>query len=113
MQQKNCFWKNKKKKDYWNKYEDYHVKLSSNELDCNTINVDLLIFDDKKVIGIKDGREEENIHQDLGDEKGKVLLDDNKRILKSIWKKDTSDYSWGVKKYDLLAMKNREIKHKK
>lgn len=50
------------------------------------------------------------MYQDLEDYKRKILLKNNKQILKLVWKKDASGYFCGVNEYISLATKNREIR---
>ena len=52
---------------------------------------------------IENNRKEEGIHESLEDNIGKVLLKDNKRILKLIEKKDIGGYLQGVRRYGLKS----------
>lgn len=78
--------------DYWDKYEDYNEDSSLYESDCDELSLDLLRFDDERKVMIKNaGRKEESMGEGLED-KRRVLLDDNKRILKLVWKKNAGGY---------------------
>lgn len=55
---------------------------------------------------IKDGRKEEDIYESLEDDERGILLDDNKCILKSVWKKDVSSYLQRIRRCGLLTTKN-------
>ena len=71
-------------KDYWDKYKDYSLDSSLHELDCDKLSLDWLSFDNKREDLIEDGRKKEDIRKDLEDNEQKILLDDNKRILKPV-----------------------------
>ena len=62
---------------------------------------------------IEEGEKEEGICESLGDDKERVLLDDNKRILKPVWKKDAYGYLQEVRECGSPAIDNREIRCKK
>lgn len=81
--------------------------------DCEKLSLDLLGFNDKREVVIKDSRKEKIIYKGLEDDEKRVLLEDSKSILKSVWKKNTSGYLWEIKKCGLSATKNWEIKLKK
>lgn len=53
------------------------------------------------------------MRKNLGDDKKSVLLDNNKCILRLVWKKNISNYLQGVRGYGLAAIKNRDIRYKK
>ncbi len=46
------------------------------------------------------------MRESLGDDEGGILLDNNKCILKLVWKKDASSYLQGVRRCGLLATEN-------
>lgn len=58
--------------------------MSLNELDYDKLSLDSLSFDNEREVVMEDGRKEENIYKGLGDNNGRVLLEDNKRILKPV-----------------------------
>ena len=62
---------------------------------------------------MEDNGKEKDTRESLGDNEGGILLEDNKSILKLVWKKDAGGYLWEVKGYDLLTIENREIRCKK
>lgn len=62
---------------------------------------------------IKDNGQKEDMYEGLGDDKRGILLEDNKSILKSIWKKDVDGYFGGVRRSNSLVTESREIKRKK
>lgn len=103
----------KKQKNYWNKYEDYSLNSISDESNCDEFSLDLLNSNDKKEVMIEESGKEEGTCKSLGDDEKRVLLDDNKCILKLIYKKNTGGYFWEVKKCGSPAKKNWEIRQKK
>lgn len=100
----------REKKGYWDKYENYSLDLSSDELDCNEPSLNSLNFNDKKEDVIEGSRKKEDMHESL---ENNEKLEDNKSILKLVWKKDGGDYLWKARRYDSSTIKNWEIKHKK
>lgn len=62
---------------------------------------------------IKDNRKVRDTYEGLRDNKEEVLLDDNKYILKPIWKKDVDCYIQRVRGYSLWAIENQDIRYKK
>lgn len=82
----------KKQKDYWDEYEDYNLDLSSDKSNCDKFSLDSLSFDKKKEDVIEENEKKEGMHKGLRDNEKRVLLEDNKSILKLVWKKDTSSY---------------------
>lgn len=46
-----------------------------------------LSFNDEREVVIEENRKKEGTQEDLGNDKKEVLLNDNKHILKPIWKK--------------------------
>lgn len=71
--------------------------------------MDSLSSNDEREVVIKENRKKEGTYEGLGDNKKGVLLDDNKRILKPVWKKDAG----GFRGCGSPATENREIKRKK
>ena len=82
----------REQEDYWDEYEDYSLDSSSDESDCDELSLDSLSSDDEREVVIEEGGKEEGTCEGLGDDEGGVLLDDNKRILKPVWKKDAGGY---------------------
>ena len=76
--------KQKKQKDYWDKYEDYSWNLSLDELNYDKFNLDLLNFDNKRAVVIKDEGKKKGPYKSLRNNKGEVLLNNNKHILKLV-----------------------------
>lgn len=74
----------KKQKNYWDEYEDYSLNSISDESNCDELSLDLLNSNDKKEVVIEESGKEEGTCKSLGDDKKRVLLDDNKCILKLI-----------------------------
>lgn len=69
---------------YWDEYKDYSLDLTFDETDYNELNIDSLSFNDEKEFIIKDDTKKNDIHQGWGDDKGKILIDDNNYILKLV-----------------------------
>lgn len=65
---------------------------------------DLLNFDHKREDVIENGRKIKGIREDLGDDKERLLIDNNKNMLKIIKKKDKSDYFERIRRYSLLII---------
>lgn len=76
-------------------------KLNYDKLSINSLN-----SNNKRKVIIKNNKKKEGIYKGLKDNKRGVLLNDNKHILKLIWKKDTSNYFWEVKGCNLPITKN-------
>lgn len=76
--------KQKKQEDYWDKYKDYNLNLSLNKSDCNEFGLDLFSFNNEKKVIIKNSKEKKGTYKSLKDNNRKVLLKNNKRILKLI-----------------------------
>lgn len=55
-----------------------------NESDCDELSLDSLNSNDKREVMIKDNGKKEGMHEGLRDNKGGILLDKNKRILKLV-----------------------------
>ena len=62
---------------------------------------------------IEDGRKKKCILEVLGDDEREIMLENNKHILKLVWKKDTGNYFWEIRRYDSPATKDRKIRCKK
>ena len=103
----------REQEDYWDEHEDYGLDSSSDESDCDELSLDSLSSDDEREVVIEEGGKEEGTCEGLGDDEGGVLLDDNKRILKPVWKKDAGGYLRGVRGCGSPATENREIRRKK
>lgn len=103
----------RKKKDYWDEYEEYNLDSSLDESDCDKLSLDSLSSDDKKEVMIEDSRKAEGTHEDLWDDEEGIVLDDNKSILKLRWQKDAGGYLWGVRRYDSPATENLDLRHRK
>ena len=72
------------------------MNLSLDKSDCDEFNLDSFSFDNERKVVIKDGRKKDSIYKGLGYNKREVLLEDNKYILKPLWKKDVGKYLWKV-----------------
>lgn len=84
-----------------------------NKLDYDELRLDLLSSNDEKEVVIEKDKKKENIYESLRDDQRRVLLDDNKSILKLIWKKDIDDYLQRIKGCGSLVTENREIRYRK
>lgn len=62
---------------------------------------------------IEKNKKKENIYEGLRDDQRRVLLDDNKNILKLIWKKDIGDYLQRIRGCGPPVTENREIRYRK
>lgn len=76
--------KTRDQKDYWDKYKYYRLDLSFDKSDYNKFSLDLLNFNNKYKDMIKNNKKKESTYKDLRDNKRRVLLKDNKSILKPI-----------------------------
>ena len=84
QQKKEILKTQREEEDYLNKYKDYSLNSSSNEWESNDFNLNSYIFDNKREIVIEDNGKEEDTCKGLRDDEGRVLLENNKRILKLI-----------------------------
>ena len=82
----------REQEDYWDKYEDNSLDLSSDESDCDELNLNSLSSNDEREVVMEDRRKEKGIREGLGDNERGVLLEGNKYILKPVWKKDAGGY---------------------
>lgn len=74
----------REKKNYWDYYKDYILNSSFDKLYYNKLSLNSLSFNDKKDNIIKDSRKKKYIYKGLRDNKRKILLENNKNILKPI-----------------------------
>ena len=65
---------------------------SSDESDCDEPSLDSLSSDDEREDVMEYSGKEEGTREGLGDDEGGGLLEENKRILKPVWKKDAGGY---------------------
>ena len=107
--------KQREEEDYWDKYEDYSLESSSDELECDEPSLDLPSSDEeeKEEEVTKDNRKEEGTREGLGNDKRRVLLKSKKHNFELVWKGDAGGYLCGVRRCSLLATKEREIRRKK
>ena len=62
---------------------------------------------------IKNNKKKKGIYKSLKNNKREILLETKRYIFKLIWKDNASSYFCKIRRYNLLAIKKREIKHKK
>ena len=62
---------------------------------------------------MEDSRKEKSTREGLGDDEGGVLLENNKSILKQVWKKDAGGYLRRIRGCGSPATENQEIRRKK
>lgn len=74
----------REQENYWDEYVDYSLDSSSDELDCDEFSLDLFTSDDEGDVVMKDDGKKEGTHESLEDNERKILLEDNKRILKPV-----------------------------
>lgn len=89
------------------------MDLSLHESDCDKFSLDLLSSNDEKEFVIEDDGKEKDTCKVFEHDEKEVLLDNNKHILKLVWKKHAGGYLWEVRECGSSAMENWDISRKK
>ena len=92
QRQKGILRRQREEEEYWDEYEDYSLKSSSDESDCNEPSPDLPSSDEEEEEVTKDNRREEGTREGLGDDEGRVLLESKERTFEPTWKSDAGGY---------------------
>ena len=103
----------REEQDYWDEYEDFSLDSSSEESDGNESGLDQASSDEGEEEVRGKNKEREDIREGLGDDKGGVQLEIEKRTFEPKWKSDAGGYLQGVRSCGSSATDIRKKRRKK
>lgn len=98
--------KKREKKNFWDRHKDFRFESSSDESNSADFSLDGYCSDEEF---LDEGKNEgDDIQERLGDDNGKIPLEEEKKIIELAWRENIGGYLWSIRKCGSLATEKRE-----